>query len=132
MQVMPNVVPTELPPGSKLPRLVDYAVDLVRRARDLAQFPEPARLRSAGGLLDQLPGVIDEAVAQDGIDRGVWWALEGTRLLAHTARVKVDAVFSAPTWQDRQVLHEALRSQLELTLDRVKNAQHLLRNPWPS
>ncbi len=127
MQLAPAVATS-----SKLPALVDDAVELVQRAHELVQLPEPARLRSAGGLLDQLPGVLDEAVAQDGLTTGVRWALEGTRLLARTARVKVDAVLTAQTTPDRDRLHAALRAQLELTFDRVRNAQHLVRNPWPN
>lgn len=126
--------PAGAPQPSELPALVGYARSLVEQAHAKVQTPAKFMLEDARDYLEVLPLVLNRAVAVEGIDRGVWWALQGTRLLAGTAHVKTTHLLANAdkSIPERRVLHQALLAQMDLVLERVKNAEQLVRRPWPS
>jgi hypothetical protein len=120
------------PTSAELPALVAWARGIVEHAHKQSQHQVTKFIEEARDYLEVLPRVIDRAVAIQGIDRGVFWALEGTRILARSAHAKAEAVLKLPEqpFSERRQSHLAFRAQMDLVLERVRNAEHLVHNPW--
>jgi hypothetical protein len=121
------------PTPAELPVLVAYAKSVIEFAHAKAQSQASFMLVQARDYLEILPSIINRAVAIDGIDRGVFWALEGTRLLARGAHAKANALLEIPENPPtlRAERHKDLKAQMDLVLERIKSAEELLRKPWP-
>jgi hypothetical protein len=122
--------PMTIPP--QLPALVADAVRIASSARRASQDPSTASLEQARGWLEQLPTSLDRIGAVVGLPSGIRWAIEGTRILTTAARAKTDALLALPEdpAAGRVPMHRGLLTQMDLVLERIRNAEQLLRNPW--
>ena len=129
MRIATVTAPT--PPVSELPALVAQAKSLVQDARAKVQLLDPAPLAQAREALVALPPVLECAIALSAENPGVYWALQGTRLLARAAHAKVDALLTLPnlTPAQRLVRHRDVQAQLDLVLERITNAGDLVLKP---